>query len=239
MAEEQNEKSQEETTDAAQQPVVEQAPTTDPVPAPASQASEPTPQAPTAEPVEAPAPQAPVVEPVPAPAPAPQPAPQPAPAPAPAPVEAQPQSAPQQAPVADQQQAAPQPEPQPAAAPQPQPQPAPQQQGYQQQPQPNPMPQQPGAQPNQAPYQQQPQPGAPAPSMAPTLILGIIAILGALFIPLVGVISGIAAIVLARKDQQIYGPASKAKPGKILGIIGLVLSCLVWVANFVLLIGMY
>lgn len=235
MAEEQNEKSQEETTDAAQQPVVEQAPTTDPVPAPAPQASEPTPQAPTAEPVEAPAPHAPVVEPVPAPVPVPQ----PAPAPAPAPAEAQPQSAPQQAPVADQQQAAPQPEPQSAAAPQPQPQPAPQQQGYQQQPQPNPMPQQPGAQPNQAPYQQQPQPGAPAPSMAPTLILGIIAILGALFIPLVGVISGIAAIVLARKDQQIYGPASKAKPGKILGIIGLVLSCLVWVANFVLLIGMY
>lgn len=171
----------------------------------------------------------PVVEPVPAPAPAPQPdqtpTSQPVSAPAPQPA---PQPAPAQAPQVESQ-------PAPQQAPQSQPAPA-QPQGYQQ-PQ-SAMPQQPGSQPNQTVYQQQSQPEVPAPNMVPTLILGIIAILGALFIPLVGVISGIAAIVLARKDQQIYGPASKAKPGKVMGIIGLVLSLVVWLANFVLLIGM-
>lgn len=74
--------------------------------------------------------------------------------------------------------------------------------------------------------------------MAPTLILGIVAILGALFIPLVGVIAGIIAIVLARKDQRIYGPASKLKPGMIMGIIGLALSVIVWLFNFVVLMSM-
>ncbi|MBQ9068135.1 MAG: hypothetical protein IJ131_03600 [Eggerthellaceae bacterium] len=79
-----------------------------------------------------------------------------------------------------------------------------------------------------------PQYGAPAgsdPGTAP-LIMGIISIVCAVVLwptvigPVVGIILGVIGIVKARSAQQIMPQSTRARPGKITSIIGLVLSIL-------------
>lgn len=176
------------------------------------------------------------------PAPAPEPAPAADPAPAasePVP-EAEPTAAPESAPA-----------PQPVAAPAPQP-PAPGTQPYQQPPT-QPYAPQPG---QPMPYGQQPAPGQPVnPYGQPAqpyyqqpvqksgkatgaLVCGVLAILFA-GLPLVGIILGIIAIVMAGKAVKEAGKDGKTTGGKVCGIIGIVLSVLALILYMVLSMGVF
>ncbi len=195
--------------------------------APAEPAQPQQPAAPTGSPVDVPQP----AQPTPAPAqpaapeePAQPARPQPAPQPASAPAE--PASTPQpKQPQADPQ-AAPQPQPAPAPQAGPQPAAAPQQPGQ-------PQPQQPGAQPQVAPAGYQATvPETPKSGKATAaLVCGIIAVVAALFVPVVGFLLGIAlgivAIVLATKITRATGvKTGKTRAAKILAIIAFVISAI-------------
>lgn len=142
------------------------------------------------------------------------------------------------------------------AAPQPAPASAPQVEGAAQTPQ---APQQPTAAPTQpfdpaqqsaqpvpgpaqAPYgayPPPPAPGYPAPSNGKAtgaLICGILAIVFS-FIPIVGIVLGIVAIVLASKAVKFAGKSGKTTGGKVCGIIGIVFSILWAIFSFVLTMG--
>ena len=148
-------------------------------------------------------------------------APTPAPAPAPAPMP-QPHAIPlNNAPA-----------PMPAQAPQPTPAPAPMP-GQPQQPVMPPMPPQPGMpgaqMGGQPPMPGAPMPGAPMPGQQPSMtpmVCGILSIIGAFFMNIVGLILGIVAIVTGNKQLRMYGPAAapRAKTGRTCGIIGKILS---------------
>lgn len=71
---------------------------------------------------------------------------------------------------------------------------------------------------------------APAPQPSPTsaLVCGILAIVFC-FIPVVGIVLGIVAIVLAGKYFKAGGTLGQGKAGRICGIVGIVLSILFWV----------
>ena len=142
------------------------------------------------------------------------------------------------------------------AAPQPAPASAPQVEGAAQTPQ---APQQPTAAPTQPfdPAQQPAQP-VPGPAQAPygayppppapgypalsngkatgALICGILAIVFS-FIPIVGIVLGIVAIVLASKAVKFAGKSGKTTGGKVCGIIGIVFSILWAIFSFVLTMG--
>ena len=202
-----------------EQPAAPETPAEPAAPAtPAEPAQPQQPAAPTGVPVDAPQPE----QPTPAPA---QPA---APAEPAAPA----------TPAEPAQPAQPQPAPQPAAAPQPQPAPAPQAG-----PQPAAAPQQPGQ-----PQSQQPG-AAPQPVVPPlgyqatvpetpksgkataALVCGIVAVVAALFVPVVGFLIGIAlgivAIVLATKITRATGvKTGKTRAAKILAIIAFVISAI-------------
>lgn len=155
--------------------------------------------------------------------------PQPASAPQPAPAE------PASTPQPKQPQADPQATPQPAPAPQagPQPAAAPQQPGQ-------PQPQQPGAQPQVAPAGYQAAvPETPKSGKATAaLVCGIIALVAALFVPLIGFLLGIAlgivAIVLATKSTRATGvKTGKTRAAKILAIIAFVVSAISLVVTII------
>lgn len=96
--------------------------------------------------------------------------------------------------------------------------------------------------PVQAPYGAYPPPPAPnysAPSSGKAtgaLICGILAIVFS-FIPIVGIILGIVAIVLASKAVKFAGKSGKTTGGKVCGIIGIVFSILWAIFSFVLTMG--
>lgn len=68
------------------------------------------------------------------------------------------------------------------------------------------------------------------------LVLGIVSLLG-LCIPLVGIICGIIAIILAVMAKKEDSTDGKQKAGMILGIIGIVISIIMWIVNAVILAG--
>lgn len=91
------------------------------------------------------------------------------------------------------------------------------------------------------------QPGAPVPPASPygavppaqapaagsgkatgALICGILAIV-LCAAPIVGIVLGIVAIVMAGGYLKAFGPDGKAKAGRICGIVGIILSVLLWV----------
>ncbi len=87
------------------------------------------------------------------------------------------------------------------------------------------------------------QPGTPAPPApvsagqpSPTgaLVCGILAIVFC-FIPIVGIVLGIVAIVLAGKYFKAGGTQGQGKAGRICGIVGLILSIIMIIVNCVLL----
>ncbi|MBI1838041.1 MAG: DUF4190 domain-containing protein [Flavobacteriia bacterium] len=72
------------------------------------------------------------------------------------------------------------------------------------------------------------------PNAVPVLVLGIVSIVGCLFYALPGIICGIIALVLHKKDKYLYEENQAqyevsfktSKAGKVCGIIGLSLSIL-------------
>ncbi|MFT3936146.1 MAG: CCC motif membrane protein [Chitinophagaceae bacterium] len=75
----------------------------------------------------------------------------------------------------------------------------------------------------------------PLPNGTPVLVLGIIAIVGCFCYGIVGLICGIIALILAKKDMALYnanpsaytpGSLSNLKAGRVCAIIGLSLSIL-------------
>ncbi|MCI9628116.1 MAG: hypothetical protein HFJ64_02635 [Eggerthellaceae bacterium] len=72
------------------------------------------------------------------------------------------------------------------------------------------------------------------PSPTPALVLGILAIV-LCWIPIVGIVLGIIAIVQAGKYFNAGGTESSAKGGRVCGIIGIVLSVIMIVINAVMM----
>ena len=68
------------------------------------------------------------------------------------------------------------------------------------------------------------------------LVLGIISLIG-ICIPIAGIICGIFAIVLAVLAKKEGSTDGKQKAGMILGIIGIVISIVMWIVNAVILAG--
>lgn len=68
------------------------------------------------------------------------------------------------------------------------------------------------------------------------LVLGIISLIG-ICIPIAGIICGIIAIILAVMAKKEGSTDSKQKAGMILGIIGIVISIIMWIVNAVILAG--
>jgi hypothetical protein len=68
-----------------------------------------------------------------------------------------------------------------------------------------------------------------------SLVLGILSIIFGFFIPLVGLILGIIGLMLANSHQK----ESKLdyKTEKILGIVGIVISVIVWILNVMVLMN--
>ena len=68
-----------------------------------------------------------------------------------------------------------------------------------------------------------------------SLVLGILSIIFGFFNPLVGLILGIIGLVLANSHQK----ESKLdyKTEKILGIVGIVISVIVWILNVMVLMN--
>lgn len=105
---------------------------------------------------------------------------------------------------------------------------------------------------NQPNYQQQFSPQAPLPNATPVLVLGIISIVGCFCYGIIGLVCGIIAMVLAKKDLRLYnenpagyteGSYNNLKAGRVCAIIGLILSAiylliiicyLVFVGTFIL-----
>ncbi len=83
-----------------------------------------------------------------------------------------------------------------------------------------------------------PQPGAPQPSATGALVCGILAIVFC-FLPIVGIILGIVAIVLAGKYFRAGGTQGTGKAGRICGIIGIVASIVMIIINIVLVVGAF
>lgn len=94
--------------------------------------------------------------------------------------------------------------------------------------------------PSAAPFATVPTPDASnaagyVPSATPALICGILAILFC-GIPIVGIILGIVAIVLAGKHIKAGGTDGSGKAGKICGIVGIVLSAIMIVVSTIMII---
>ncbi len=89
------------------------------------------------------------------------------------------------------------------------------------------------------PPQGAPYAGAPVPTGQPSptgvLVCGILAIVFC-FIPSVGIVLGIVAIVLAGKYFKAGGTQGQGKAGRICGIVGLVLSIIMIIVNSVLIV---
>lgn len=80
------------------------------------------------------------------------------------------------------------------------------------------------------------------PNSTLILVFGILSIVGCCCYGIVGLIFGIIAVVMAKKATDIYNANPEmytgyqnVKAGKIMGIIGIVLSVLVIIANIVAL----
>ena len=68
------------------------------------------------------------------------------------------------------------------------------------------------------------------------LVLGIISLIG-ICIPIAGIMCGIIAIILAVMAKKEGSTDGKQKAGMILGIIGIVISIIMWIVNAVILAG--
>ncbi len=68
------------------------------------------------------------------------------------------------------------------------------------------------------------------------LVLGIVSLIG-ICVPIAGIICGIIAIVLASMAKKEGAVNGKQKAGLILGIIGIVISIVMWIVNAVILAG--
>lgn len=78
-------------------------------------------------------------------------------------------------------------------------------------------------------------PQAAAPSPTGALVCGILSIVFC-FIPIVGIVLGIVAIVLAGKYFKAGGTQGTGKGGRICGIVGIVLSAIVMIANIIIVV---
>lgn len=83
------------------------------------------------------------------------------------------------------------------------------------------------------------------PNATTVLVMGIISILGCCCYGIIGIVCGIIGLVLAKKDMALYqqNPTaynnySNLNTGRILCIIGLVISSIAFISNIVL-IAMY
>lgn len=83
------------------------------------------------------------------------------------------------------------------------------------------------------------------PNAQAVLILGILSILTCCCYGVIGLILGIVALVLAKKDQklylenpELYSNYSNVKTGKILAIIGIVL-CLIYIIYMIWIISTF
>ncbi|MDO5637813.1 MAG: CCC motif membrane protein [Myroides sp.] len=83
------------------------------------------------------------------------------------------------------------------------------------------------------------------PNATTVLVMGIISILGCCCYGIIGIVCGIIGLVLAKKDTALYqqNPTaynnySNLNTGRILCIIGLVISSIAFISNIVL-IAMY
>lgn len=68
------------------------------------------------------------------------------------------------------------------------------------------------------------------------LVLGIVSLIG-ICVPIAGIICGIIAIVLASMAKKEGAVNGKQKAGLILGIIGIIISIVMWIVNAVILAG--
>lgn len=66
------------------------------------------------------------------------------------------------------------------------------------------------------------------------LVLGIVSLLG-ICVPILGIILGIIAIVMAGMAKKEGYTEGKQKAGLILGIIGIVVSIVMWIVNIFIL----
>jgi len=81
------------------------------------------------------------------------------------------------------------------------------------------------------------------PNATAVLILGIASIITCVCYGIIGIISGVIALVLAKKDTQLYlenpelyGNYSNIKTGKVLAYIGIILSVL-WIIFLIFFIS--
>lgn len=68
---------------------------------------------------------------------------------------------------------------------------------------------------------------------AASLVLGIVSVVFALWIPIVGIILGTVSLVRARKRNNLSGTAM-AKAGKVLSIAGICIAVVNWILSIVL-----
>ena len=70
------------------------------------------------------------------------------------------------------------------------------------------------------------------------LVLGILSVVIGIFVPLIGVILGIIGITQSRMGSG-SSKAGMAKAGKVLSIIGICISAVVWLLNIILTVAMF
>ena len=67
-----------------------------------------------------------------------------------------------------------------------------------------------------------------------SLVLGIIGIVFAFLVPIVGIILGIIAVVLANKERKVEKNGQNTG-GFICGIVAIILSVVMWIVNIVII----
>ncbi len=96
----------------------------------------------------------------------------------------------------------------------------------------------PGQQPyGQPPYGSMEMPGKGKATAA--LVLGIVALIGAFLMPIIGLICGIIALVMAGKAKKEGYVGGAATAGKILGVIGIILSVVFFVLAVVVGVAIF
>ena len=66
------------------------------------------------------------------------------------------------------------------------------------------------------------------------LVLGIVSVIFALWIPIVGIVLGTVSLVRVRKRNDLSGTIRMAKAGKVLSIAGICIAVVNWILAIVL-----
>lgn len=69
------------------------------------------------------------------------------------------------------------------------------------------------------------------PTHTPSLVLGIVAIVGGFIMPLIGYVCGIIGIILSSKNKVAYS----TKSGKICSIVGIVVAAAMHILNIIMM----